>query len=278
MTAMTWDPGQYAQFADARARPFVDLLARVGAEDPRVVVDLGCGDGPRTLSLAERWPRARVVGIDLSREMLASAAEADTRGRVEWVRADLTDWDPGTLGSTPDVVVTNATLQWVPGHLDLIRRVVTALTAGGWFAMQVPDTRDAPSHTLMREVALAHRRAADLAPALRRLQVEPPSTYLAELTALGCAVDVWSTTYLHVLDPEDRVEDPVLEWVRGTGLRPVLAVLTDAEEREEFLLDYGARLRTAHPRTPAGVVLPFRRTFAVARTATSGISPRRPAP
>ena len=131
--------------------------------------------------------------------------------------------------------------------------------------MQVPDNLDAPSHALMREVAATHPRAADLGEAVRRLQVEPPEAYLERLAALGCDVDVWSTTYFHVLDPQGEVEDPVLEWVRGTGLRPVLAVLTDAGERDEFLSAFRLRLREAYPRTPAGVVLPFRRTFAVAR-------------
>ena len=187
-------------------------------------------------------------------------------GSIRWVQADLRQWDPSALDAAPDVVVSNATLQWVPGHLDLIARVVRALTPGGWFAMQVPDNFDAPSHALMRDAASAHRRSTELLPAVSRLAVEPPATYLELLAGLGCRVDVWSTTYLHVLDPGGEVDDPVLEWVRGTGLRPVLAVLTDPDEREEFLADYRARLRDAYPRTGAGVVMPFRRTFAVART------------
>lgn len=265
MSEATWDPAQYARFGDERGRPFRDLLARVDVSAPTVVLDLGCGNGPLTLSMAERWPAARVIGIDHSPQMLAAARGLDARGRVEWREADLASWDPLTLGVTPDVVVTNATLQWVPGHLGLIARVVAALAPGGWFAMQVPDNLGSPSHALMREVAAAHPRAADLAPAVGRLQVEPPEAYLERLATLGCDVDVWSTTYFHVLDPEGELEDPVLEWVRGTGLRPVLAELGDDAEREEFLTAYRSRLRTAYPRTTAGVVLPFRRTFAVAR-------------
>ncbi|HHU09875.1 MAG TPA: methyltransferase domain-containing protein [Intrasporangiaceae bacterium] len=264
MTDTRWDPAQYARFGDERSRPFVDLVARIGATDPQVVVDLGCGNGPLTLSLADRWPHATVIGIDHSEQMLAVARDLDTEGRVRWVEADLADWQPASLGATPDVVVTNAALQWVPGHQDLIDRVVTALPPGGWFAMQVPDNLDAPSHALMREVAAEHSRAAELIPAVTRLQVERPQTYLEQLAGLGCAVDVWSTTYLHVLDPGGAVDDPVLEWVRGTGLRPVLALLTDPSEREEFLVPYREKLRAAYPRSSVGVVLPFRRTFAVA--------------
>lgn len=265
MSESSWDPKQYAQFGAERSRPFVDLLARVGAEDPSVVVDLGCGNGPLTLTLVDRWPRASVIGLDHSPQMLEAARERDALSRVAWIEADLTDWDPSSLQVSPDVVITNAALQWVPGHLDLIDRVVGVLAPGGWFAMQVPDNLDAPSHALMRDVAARHPRAADLVPAVTRLGVEQPSVYLERLAVLGCEVDVWSTTYFHVLDPAGALDDPVLEWVRGTGLRPVLSTLTDPQEREEFLAPYRARLREAYPRGPAGVVLPFRRTFAVAQ-------------
>lgn len=264
MRESSWDPGQYARFGDERARPFFDLLARVEAVDPAVVLDLGCGNGPLTLTLADRWPSASVIGVDHSAQMLAAARELDALKRVSWIEADLTDWDPSSLRVAPDVVITNAALQWVPRHLDLIDRVVGALAPGGWFAMQVPDNLDAPSHALMREVAAGHNRSVDLTPAVTRLRVESPAVYLERLVGLGCQVDVWSTTYFHVLDPHGGLTDPVLEWVQGTGLRPVLAVLTDPQEREEFLAPYRARLREAYPRGPAGVVLPFRRTFAVA--------------
>ena len=260
----TWDPEQYARFADHRARPFRDLLARVGAADPGLVVDLGCGNGPLTLSLAERWPRARIVGVDSSPRMLAAAREIDAAGRVEWVEADLADWEPATLGQVPDVLVSNAALQWVPRHQDRIRAWVRELPPGGWFAMQVPGNLDSPSHALMRETAAAHPAAERLRPALRRLSVADPATYLALLTEAGLEVDAWETTYLHVLDPDGRQEHPVLEWVRGTGLRPVLDVLADPAERDAYLPDYATRLDAAYPRTGIGVVLPFRRLFAVA--------------
>ena len=125
-------------------------------------------------------------------------------------------------------MVTNATLQWVPGHLDLLPRWVEALAPGGWFAMQVPGNFDAPSHALLREVAAASARAGELTPVLRGgSAVADPGTYAATLAGLGCSIDVWETTYLHVLDPEGAQESPVLEWTKGTALRPVLQVLTD---------------------------------------------------
>ena len=181
-----WNPEQYGKFGDERGRPFADLAARIDCGEPEVVLDLGCGNGPLTLSLADRWPQARVIGVDHSPQMLAAAAAVDREGRVTWVEADLREWSAESLAEVgegagagaPDVVVTNATLQWVPEHLELIDRIVEALRPGGWFAMQVPDNLDAPSHALMREVAAEPSRAAELAVATRRLGVERPEVYL----------------------------------------------------------------------------------------------------
>ena len=172
-------------------------------------------------------------------------------------------WDLAPLGPPVDVLVTNATLQWVPGHLDLLPRWVEALAPGGWFAMQVPDNFDAPSHALMREVAAAspgRRAGAGAAPGSA---IADPARYLRALAEQGLEPDVWETTYQHVLDPEGAQRSPVLEWVRGTGLRPVLDVLTGEEERQAFLDEYAEALDAAYPREPYGVVLGFRRIFAV---------------
>lgn len=262
---MIWDPSRYGQFSNERARPFADLMGRVAATEPQLVVDLGCGNGPLTLSLAERWPQARVVGVDNSAEMLDAARSQDGGGRVEWVEADLAAWDIASLGAAPDVIVTNAALQWVPRHLPLIETWVEALAPGGWFALQVPGNFDAPTHALMREAAVSHARAGELEAASKRYGAGDPSTYLQVLAAAGLAVDAWETTYTHVLDPEDRRDNPVLDWVSGTGLRPMLEVLDDEAEREEFIATYAAKVAAAYPRTPAGVLLAFRRVFAVGR-------------
>jgi trans-aconitate 2-methyltransferase len=265
----TWDPQQYAKFSDHRSRPFGDLLARVGAQSPGLVVDLGCGNGPLTLSLAQRWPSARIVGVDHSPQMLDAARSLDTDGRVEWVEADVADWDAASLGTAPDVIVTNATLQWVPGHDTLLQQWSTALAPGGWLAMQVPGNLDAPSHALMRAAAADHPAADRLAPALDRLAVATPAEYVELLAAAGLEVDAWETTYQHVLDPEGQQANPVLEWVRGTGLRPVLEALPDEAGRDAFLADYDARLRAAYPRTSVGVIFAFRRIFAVGHRAVA---------
>jgi trans-aconitate 2-methyltransferase len=249
-----WDPEQYLRFTDERSRPFSDLLARVGARDPRVVADLGCGAGNLTRALAERWPRAEVEGVDDSPEML-ERARTEAGDRVRLTLADVRDWKPAT---PVDVVVSNATLQWVPDHLRLLDRITRFLAPGGWLAVQVPGNFAEPSHTLLRELATAPAWRDRLA-GIRWPAVQEPQTYLARLAELGLRVDVWETTYLQLLGGEDAV----LQWMRGTGLRPVLTALTD-DERAAFESAYSDRLRRAYPRQDYGTVLPYRRIFVVA--------------
>ncbi|MEQ6903176.1 methyltransferase domain-containing protein [Nocardioides sp. YIM 152588] len=258
MTAHRWDPARYLVHADERARPFLDLVARIDAAAPDAVVDLGCGPGTLTALLASRWPGADVVGIDSSAEMIERArAEAP---ELAFEVADLRDWlaEPEERA---DVLVSNATLQWVPGHLDLMPALVGAVHPGGWLAFQVPGNMAAPSHALLDALAdeepyAAHTRG------VARVAAHDAVTYLRALTALGCTVGAWETIYLHVL----RGPDPVFSWVSGTGARPTLQALPD-DLRPGFEEEYRARLRAAYPAEPDGsVVLPFRRVFAVART------------
>jgi trans-aconitate 2-methyltransferase len=270
-----WDPAQYLRFADERSRPFFDLLGRVGAEHPRLVADLGCGPGQLTLALASRWPDAQVVGIDSSAEMIERASAllrdsgkgrdgrdgrdglAGTAGRVSFALGDVERWQPDP---PPDVIVSNAVLQWVPGQLDLLPRWAAALPAGGWLAIQVPGNFDQPSHAILRDLAGSARWRPLLAGARLNRQSADPGAYLDLLARAGCEVDAWETTYLHLL----QGTDPVLDWYRGSGLRPVLAALPE-EAAAGFLAEYGERVREAYPAAPYGTVLPFRRVFAVAR-------------
>jgi len=252
-----WDPGQYLRYAGERARPFFDLLARVGATDPGYVADLGCGPGNLTAALADRWPAAQVVGVDNSLEMISAAqAEARGRGTLSFTLADIRDWRPDR---PVDVLVSNAALQWVPGHLDVIRRWPGLLSPGGWLAFQLPGNYDQPSHAILLELVRSERWRGLLAGAELNRQARDPAEYLDLLAREGCAVDAWETTYLHVLPGPD----PVVEWYRGTGLRPVLSMLTP-ELAEEFLTAYRERVAQAYPAAPYGTVLPFRRIFVVA--------------
>ncbi len=251
---MRWDPEQYLRFADDRGRPFVDLVARVPS-DADVVVDLGCGAGNLTTVLRGRWPHARVLGVDSSPEMVARATATNDDAEASYVVADVTSWAPD---GPVDVITSNAMFQWVPEQEDVLRRLAEHVTPGGAIAVQVPNNADAPSHALMREVA--DRPAyADHTAGVLSVRGTGPQTYLDLSASLGWSCDAWETTYLHVL-PGD---DPVFEWVKGTGARPVLQALPDGL-RELFVADYKAVLREAYPRRPYGTVLPFRRTFAVA--------------
>ena len=261
-----WNPHQYEKFSEYRRRPCVDLISRVGASAPGTVVDLGCGPGPLTLSLARRWPEARIIGVDSSAQMLEQARGNDGAGRVEWTQVDdVATWDPAQAGVPIDVIVTNALLQWVPSHRELIPGWISALAPGGWFAMQVPGNFNAPSHELLREVAARSPRAGELLARLRGAEsVSEPATYAALLADLGCEVDAWETTYQHILDPAGAQPDPVLEWTKGTALLPVLDVLKGEGERADFVAAYGDALLRAYPRRSFGTLFAFRRIFAVA--------------
>ena len=254
----TWDPEIYRRFADERGRPFVDLTARIAASDPGAVVDLGCGPGELTASLAQRWPSARVVGLDSSPAMIEAAARYATP-RVRFEQGDLRRWRPDT---PVDVVVCNATLQWVPDHRALWPALLAGVRPGGWLAFQVPGNLAEPSHRILRELA-AEEPYAEATADVERPSAADAATYLADLAGLGCVVDAWETTYLHVLTGPD----PVFRWIAGTGARPVLQALGDLR-RAAFEAEYKRRLRAAYPEQPFGTVLPFRRVFVVARKET----------
>lgn len=255
-----WSAAQYQRYSGPRSRPFFDLLAAVEATDPASVVDLGCGPGNLTATLAERWPHATVLGVDLSTDMLTTAEQHAVPGRVSFVQADLREWVP----SEPvDVIVSNAALQWVPDHRSLLPRWIERLNPGGWFAFQVPGNLDAPSHVLLREVCNLPRWKARVGHIPRPDWIATPEAYLEDLLGLGCTADVWETTYLHVLPGED----PVVDWVKGSALSPVLDALPE-EDRPALLADYTARLREAYPSRSYGTVYPFRRVFAVAQRTT----------
>jgi trans-aconitate 2-methyltransferase len=255
-----WDPQQYRRFGGERSRPFFDLLARVGAEQPRHVVDLGCGPGELTATLATRWPGATVLGVDSSPAMIETAqAGQPAGGRLSFQLGDAAHWEPD---APVDVLVANAMLQWLPEQLKVLARWAGLLSAGGWLAVQAPGNFDQPGHVIMRELAAAPRWRPLLDGVVLNRQAGDPAGYLDLLARAGCEADAWETTYLHVL-PGDN---PVLEWYKGTGLRPVIDAL-NAEQAAEFIAEYGDRLLQAYPAWPYGTVLPFRRVFVVAQRA-----------
>jgi len=267
-----WDATQYLRFGGERARPFFDLLARVGAELPESVVDMGCGPGNLTALLAERWPCAAVCGVDNSPQMIEAAQKLVPAGALRssgsgsavtshapglsFVLDDVRHWEPQCL---PDVIVSNAVLQWVPGHRELLVRWADLLADGGWLAFQVPGNYDQPSHVILREMATSARWRPLLRDVELNRQSADPADYAELLAGAGCEVDAWETTYVHIL----QGDDPVLEWYKGTGLRPVLAVL-DADQTADFLAEYGGLVRAAYPPSSFGTIFPVRRVFTAA--------------
>ncbi len=249
-----WDPRTYLDFSEHRDRPAHDLVARIGAGSARRVVDLGCGAGNLTSLLTERWPDAVVEAADASPEMVSAARAAGVDARLQDVR----DFVPR---ADTDVVMCNAVLQWVPEHLELLRGWLRALPAGAWFGFQVPGNFESPSYLAIREL-VAEPGWRDVAGGLLRTDsVRSAVDYADALSDLGAGVDAWETTYVHAL----QGEDPVLEWVSGTALRPVRAAL-DEQEWQRFRAELATRLRKAYPRRADGVTwFPFRRIFVVAR-------------
>ena len=253
-----WDPQLYLCHADERGRPFLDLLARVDVT-PYSIVDLGCGPGQLTPVLQERWPHALILGVDSSAEMIESANGRDDGPSVSYVQADVITWEPA---GPVDLIVSNAMFQWVPDQLDVIRRLAGHVAPGGAFALQVPNNVDEPSHVLLRGIS-SRPPYVEYTTGLDEPRGTDPQSYV-ELFAglsdgLGWSVDVWTTTYLHVLEGED----PVFSWISGTGARPVLQALPD-DLRDRFVAEYKAALREAYPTEAWGTVFPFTRVFAVA--------------
>lgn len=254
--ATSWNPSVYARFEDERSRPFRELVSRIRHDAPAVVVDLGCGTGVQTATLAQRWPDARITGIDSSPDMVAKQPD-DLPPTVSIAQGDIATFD----ASGVDVLVSNAALQWVPQHRELLPAWASQLNPGGTMAWQVPGNFDAPSHVLMRQLADSDEWAPALAGVLRGGDsTDTARAYASAMLELGLTVDAWETTYMHVLDGDD----PVLNWVRGTGLRPVLDALDD-EQRPRFEEQYARALREAYPSTHAGTVFPFRRIFVIAQ-------------
>lgn len=256
---MTWDPAQYLRYTDERSRPFHELVSRIPNNGIRTIADLGCGPGQLTASLVNRWPDAKVIGVDNDRAMI-QRAHAYSSAYVLFELADIALWQP----SRPvDVIVANAAFQWVPDHRQLLSHWMGLLSPGGTLAFQVPGNLDDPHHQAIRTL-----RASPAWLSTGRLAQLPDRThdsfrateYLDTMSPLTRDVDVWETTYVHVL----QGTDPVLEWVKGTALRPVLAAMDSDDQRQEFCAELAPMLQAAYPPKPWGTPFPFRRVFAVA--------------
>jgi trans-aconitate 2-methyltransferase len=252
---MSWSARQYSLFEQQRTRPVRDLVAAIPRELAQTAVDLGCGPGNSTEVLAERFPQARVTGLDSSTDMLGEARQR--LAAVEFVQADIGDWRPA---QTYDVILANASLQWVPDHAQLYPRLVSLLNPGGVLAVQTPDNLDEPAHRLAREIAASPQWADRIGDV--RHPDRHPAPYYFDLLRPHCAeVDVWRTTYHH---PLAGGHPAVVEWFKGSALRPYLQRLDQAAQ-QDFLDTYLHAISQAYPLLADGtVLLPFPRLFIVA--------------
>ena len=249
----TWKADQYLKFAAERTQPCRDLAVRVGLESPRRVIDLGCGPGNSAEVLAARWPRAELTGLDSSSDMIERARAAHPEW--QWMAGDIEQWAAGA--DCFDLVFSNAALQWVPDHRSLFPRLLSRVSAGGALAVQMPNNFDAEAHTLMREVASRFPETKSV----REWFVHEAGFYYDALAPVSVRVDLWATEYIHVMDgPED-----IVEWYKGSGMRPFLDALPNDAERARFMEEYLAAIRQGYLARPNGDLLfPFRRLFMVA--------------
>jgi trans-aconitate 2-methyltransferase len=251
----TWEPQTYLRYADIRFRAGLDLIARIPKSEYPTIYDLGCGTGHLTHILADTFSGSSVTGIDSSPEMLAEARREFPN--MEWQRADITSWRPPAPAG---LIYTNAALQWVPDHEHLLPSLVSQLPPGGILAMQVPRHFESPSHLGLKELVLQHHWRAKLEPLLLAT-IPSPETYWRWLAPHTRNLDIWETIYLQVLDGKD----PVVNFMRGTALRPFLSVLPEAESAK-FIDAFAQRMAVAYPAQPNGQTLfPFRRLFLIAQ-------------
>jgi trans-aconitate 2-methyltransferase len=255
----TWDAKQYLRFSDQRTRPCRELAARIAVTAPERVIDLGCGPGNSTSVLAERWPESELTGLDSSPEMIA-AARKEYPNRT-WRIDDIAAW-AGQNDQTYDIVFSNAAFQWVDNHPALFPKLLARVAAGGALAIQMPANFHAPAHRLMRELA-ASPAWRDHFPSqgVREWHVHDLAAYHDMLAPIASAVDFWQTEYLQVMENAAAI----VEWYKGTGLRPFLEALANDQQKADFTAQYLECIRGAYPvRKDDRVIFPFRRLFLIA--------------
>jgi len=259
-----WDANLYLKFADHRMRPALDLMGRLdpvsGQRPGHAIYDLGCGAGNITRVLAERFVDSPVIGIDSSDEMLAKARTQTTDPRVTFASGDLARFAPSL---PPAILYSNAAYHWLEGHIDMFPGLLRLLPSGGQLAVQMPRNHEAPSHSLMVTAMNAGPWKDKLAQVRGIRAVHEPGRYYDALKPLCSGLEIWETVYQQPLTGKD----PVAQWTAGTGLRPYMAVLSEAEGKA-FYDTYASMLAEAYPVRADGITLfPFRRLFIVARRA-----------
>ncbi|HYL98960.1 MAG TPA: trans-aconitate 2-methyltransferase [Blastocatellia bacterium] len=258
----TWNPDQYLKFADERTRPCRDLADRVSVNGPRRIIDLGCGPGNSTAVIADRWPDAEITGLDSSPDMIESAKKS--KPNAHWVVGDIASWaeqGPEKEAEPYDVVFSNAALQWVQPHKSVFPRLLSRVAEGGALAAQMPGNFDGPAHRAMREIAHSPEFKDRLSFEVREWFCHDTGFYYDVLAPHASRLDIWMTEYLHIMPDAQGI----VEWYKGTGLRPFLQALSNENDRGRFVYEYLKKIEAAYPARPNGCVLfPFQRIFIIA--------------
>jgi trans-aconitate 2-methyltransferase len=256
----TWDANQYLQFEGERTRPCRELAARVQLDSPNRIIDLGCGPGNSTAVLAQRWPNADITGLDSSPDMIETATRESPNRR--WVLGDIAEYARGD-GEKFDLVFSNAALQWVEDHATLFPRLMDRVAPGGALAVQVPGNLNASAHVAAREISelTAWRWRFPAGGVRGTWAVRDLPFYYDTLSPKSSRLDLWTTEYQHVMPSPEAI----VEWYKGTGLRPYLEALPNDADRQAFLNEYLQSIQKSYTRRPDGKVLfPFLRLFIVA--------------
>jgi trans-aconitate 2-methyltransferase len=251
-----WNAEHYLKFGDERTRAASDLAARIEVERPKTIVDLGCGPGNSTQILKLRWSESEISGVDNSKEMI-EAAKQSFPGQT-WNLADIAEWEPVTA---MDVVYSNATLQWLPNHSALIRRLFSFVASHGALAFQIPSSTFATVRTLIHEISRSAVWTHRMNASRTALTMESTAFYYDTLATVATRLDIWETEYNHVMESHNSIVD----WIASTGLRPFISVLATAAEREQFVSELRNRVALSYEtRSDGKVLFPFRRTFVIA--------------
>lgn len=253
----TWDPEQYLRFEKERTQPSIDLVARIPLDDPKNIIDIGCGPGNSTQILRRRWPHAGIVGIDKSEKMIAKA-RADFPDQT-WRIADVATMETDTQY---DLVFSNAVIQWIPDHNKLIPRLFGFVKEGGMLAVQVPANYESPLHQIILAVARDSKWSSFTSGCGKLLTYLPAEYYYNLLVSLTRDVAMWETTYYHVLESHQDL----VSWYKGTAMKPFLERLTSEKMRGEFEQEVLRESKGHYPLQSDGRVLyPFKRLFFTAR-------------
>ncbi len=260
-----WNPKQYLKFDEERTRPCQDLVNRVLVKQPRRVIDLGCGPGNSSRVVAGRWLHAEITGLDSSPDMIAAARQL--LPQVKWITGGFESWAAGATGSEVyDVVFSNAAFQWVADHATAFPQIFKHVAPGGALAAQMPANYGDPVHRLMRDMARSAAWQRSFPNGAKEWRTEEFAYYYDVFAPLASHLDIWETDYLQVMPNLEAI----VEFFKGTALRPYLGLLQSELDRERFLAEYLEGLRPLYlPRPDGRVLFPFKRIFIIVYRSSS---------